>query len=48
MNHGTASPPAKKDFMFVPVFENNRPIPNMNAEKKNITIKSKDDVMMNN
>jgi len=40
INHGTDSPPAKKDFKFIPVLEKTSPMHNTNAEKTKITMVS--------
>jgi hypothetical protein len=37
INHGTDSPPAKKDFKLIPVLENISPMHNTNAEKTRMT-----------
>jgi hypothetical protein len=45
INQGTASPPAKKDFILVPVRENSKPILNINAEKIKMTIRSNEEAI---
>jgi hypothetical protein len=37
MNQGTASPPAKNDFRFLPVLEKEKPTSIINSEKITIT-----------
>jgi hypothetical protein len=40
INHGTDSPPAKKDFKLIPVLAKTRPMHNTNAEKTKMTMVS--------